>query len=197
MFRTLLCASIVVLGILPIGDVVAGEVITTRPEKLYLGPASTYKIIKTIARGGNLSVSGCLRDFLWCKVIWQGKNGWVSGRTLRDVRDAYSKHALPFYGEDLGYPIITLKPKRMLDGGGKVRDRSKGEGESFDSRNKGRQEEIRQRLQRSQREEVRERRQLQKRQRAETLQRREDSRRRQKAREALRNQFEEELHRQR
>lgn len=49
---------------------------------LRAGPGPTYQILGVIPANGVVTVDGCLDSANWCKVIYEGTEGWASGDYL-------------------------------------------------------------------------------------------------------------------
>lgn len=61
---------------------VAGNAYTQGQVNLRAGPSVDYPIVMSIPPGSLLAVNGCLDDFTWCDVDWEGNHGWVYGSYL-------------------------------------------------------------------------------------------------------------------
>ena len=49
----------------------AQNAIITQPAQLFAGPAPDYPVLATVYPGLEVSVVGCLADYMWCDVMLQ------------------------------------------------------------------------------------------------------------------------------
>jgi uncharacterized protein YraI len=61
---------------------VAGNAYTQGEVHLRAGPSTDYPIVMSIPPNSLLAVNGCLDDFTWCDIDWEGNHGWVYGSYL-------------------------------------------------------------------------------------------------------------------
>lgn len=55
---------------------------------LRAGPGPNYQVIGVIGASDEVSIDGCLADSNWCKVAYDGKEGWAYGDYLTAMVDA-------------------------------------------------------------------------------------------------------------
>ena len=61
---------------------VAGNAYTQGEVHLRAGPSTEYPVVMSIPPNSLLAVNGCLDDFTWCDVDWEGNHGWLYGSYL-------------------------------------------------------------------------------------------------------------------
>lgn len=80
---------------------------TSRPMNLRAGPDREYPMVAQLDAGAPLDVHGCLDDWSWCDVSFEGDRGWLYAGGISFV---YQGDRVPLYsyGPRLGLPIITF-----------------------------------------------------------------------------------------
>ncbi|MGC1520383.1 MAG: SH3 domain-containing protein, partial [Steroidobacteraceae bacterium] len=80
--KRLLLAILAVAAIGSSSAARAGSAYTQGFVHLRAGPSAEYPLVFTLPPGTLLNVNGCLDDWTWCDVDWQGNRGWVYGNFL-------------------------------------------------------------------------------------------------------------------
>ncbi len=80
---------------------------TARPMNVRAGPNRDYPLVAQLGPGTPLDVHGCLDDWSWCDVSFDGNRGWMYAGGISFV---YEGERVPLYsyGPHLGLPIITF-----------------------------------------------------------------------------------------
>lgn len=89
------------------GAASAQDAYTSRPMNVRAGPDRDYPLVAQLDAGAPLEVHGCLSDWSWCDVSFDGNRGWIYSGGLSFV---YQGERVPLYsyGPSLGLPIITF-----------------------------------------------------------------------------------------
>jgi uncharacterized protein YraI len=85
MTRTILTAAVGVM--LSTGAYAATEASAFTDLNLRSGPGPTYEILGVIPADGAVTVEGCLETANWCRVTYNGTEGWASGDYLTAMID--------------------------------------------------------------------------------------------------------------
>ena len=107
MHRRLLVGSFAALLLAVCGVAGAQNAFTSRPMNVRAGPDRDYPLVAQLPPGAPLDVNGCLSDWSWCDVSFDGSRGWIYAGGLSFV---YEGERVPLYsyGPQLGLPIITF-----------------------------------------------------------------------------------------
>jgi uncharacterized protein YraI len=109
------------LGLLAAGILVPGaafaatSAIATTDLNMRTGPSTGYEVVDVIPDGGQVTVYGCVRDYNWCDVSWNGYRGWASGNYLAYLGERYYRDPIPRIGVTIGVPIITYRHDDYFD----------------------------------------------------------------------------------
>ena len=88
MFTKTMCATAIVGALLSTGVQAATEATAWTDLNVRAGPGPMYEIVGVIPADGIVAVEGCLDAASWCKVSFEGKEGWASGDYLTAMVDS-------------------------------------------------------------------------------------------------------------
>lgn len=81
---------------------------------LRAGPGTYYPALLVVPARAPISIRGCLGDYTWCDVIFQGNRGWMRSIYLQGwYRGNY--YSLRDYAPRLGFPVVAFSVGRYWD----------------------------------------------------------------------------------
>ena len=81
---------------------------------LRAGPGTYYPALLVVPARAPISIRGCLGDYTWCDVIFQGNRGWMRSIYLQGwYRGNY--YSLGDYAPRLGYAVVSFDVGRYWD----------------------------------------------------------------------------------
>ena len=74
---------------------------------LRAGPGTDYPVIVTVPNRAWIAILGCLADYGWCDVFFEGNRGWMRSIYLAGWYQGYY-YPLRDYAPQLGFPVVTF-----------------------------------------------------------------------------------------
>ena len=74
---------------------------------LLAGPAADFPPVVSLSPGEPVHVYGCLPDYSWCDVSFQGYRGWFDGRQLAYPNNGV-RVPLSGFGSQVGIPVVVF-----------------------------------------------------------------------------------------
>ena len=81
---------------------------------LRAGPSTDYPVIVTVPGRAPIAILGCLADYGWCDVFFQGNRGWMRSIYLAGWYRGYY-YPLRDYAPQLRYPVVTFDIRAYWD----------------------------------------------------------------------------------
>jgi uncharacterized protein YraI len=74
---------------------------------LRAGPGTYYPVIVVVPTHAPISILGCLGDYTWCDVLFQGSRGWMRSIYLQGWYQG-NYYALRDYAPRLGFRVVSF-----------------------------------------------------------------------------------------
>ena len=81
---------------------------------LRAGPSTDFPVIVTVPGRAPISILGCLADYGWCDVFFQGNRGWMRSIYLAGWYQGYY-YPLRDYAPQLRYPVVSFDIRAYWD----------------------------------------------------------------------------------
>ncbi len=85
----------------------AENAVTTEPASVRAGPDDSYPEVAQLDADSPIQVMGCLDDWSWCDVTFEGNRGWMYSP---DITYEYEGGYVPFYtyAPSFSIPVVTF-----------------------------------------------------------------------------------------
>ncbi|WP_205665458.1 MULTISPECIES: SH3 domain-containing protein [Georhizobium] len=105
--KTFLKAAAFVVGMLGAGSALAQSALVTTDLNLRAGPGTGYQSVGVLPSGAVVNVAGCASGYSWCRVNYQGYDGWASSRYLAQQEGRYAGGNFSSSAASIGIPLIA------------------------------------------------------------------------------------------
>lgn len=85
----------------------AATAMVTTNLNLRTGPSTAYPAITSMPDGVVVNVRGCTAGYNWCRVDWNGYDGWAAANYLAMREGQYRNRYYSNYGAEIGIPLIA------------------------------------------------------------------------------------------
>jgi len=85
----------------------AASAMVTTNLNLRTGPSTGYRAITSLPNGAVVNVRGCTAGYNWCRVNWNGYDGWAAASYLAMREGPYRNRYYSNYGAEIGIPLIA------------------------------------------------------------------------------------------
>jgi uncharacterized protein YraI len=101
--RHLLGGAVLMLSVAALAE----NAVTTDTASVRAGPDSSYPEVAQLDADAPIQVMGCLNDWSWCDVTFEGNRGWLYSP---DITYEYQGGYVPLYGyaPALGVPVVAF-----------------------------------------------------------------------------------------
>lgn len=105
--KNLLKIAAFAVGMLGAGAAVAAPALVTADLNIRSGPGTNYAPVGVLPSGAVVDVRGCTSGYSWCRVNYQGYDGWASSRYLAHREGGYSGSPFSSSAAAIGIPLIA------------------------------------------------------------------------------------------
>jgi uncharacterized protein YraI len=105
--KNILKAAALALGMIGATSAVAAPALVTTDLNLRAGPGTQYQSVGVLPNGAVVDVRGCTSGYSWCRVNYQGYDGWASSRYLAQQEARYQGSPFSSTAATIGIPLIA------------------------------------------------------------------------------------------
>jgi uncharacterized protein YraI len=105
--KKFLKAAAFVTGMVTAGAAMAAPALVTTDLNLRAGPSTGYQSVGVLPNGAIVDVRGCTTGYTWCRVNYQGYDGWASSRYLAQQSGGYAGRSYSTSAAAIGIPLIA------------------------------------------------------------------------------------------
>lgn len=105
--KVLLPAAAFAASLFTASAALAAPAQVTTTLNLRTGPGVGYRVETAMPAGAVVDVAGCTSGYGWCRVRWNGYDGWASSSYLASRQARYRHRRFNHYGAQIGIPLIA------------------------------------------------------------------------------------------
>ncbi|WP_099866741.1 SH3 domain-containing protein [Pararhizobium haloflavum] len=105
--RGLLKAAAFAVGLFGASSAMAASALVTTDLNIRSGPGTQYRSVGVLPNGAVVNVAGCTSGYSWCRVNYQGYDGWASSRYLAQQEGGYAGRSYNSTAAAIGIPLIA------------------------------------------------------------------------------------------
>jgi uncharacterized protein YraI len=84
------------------------------PVDLRSGPDESFPIVASIPSKEHMELEGCLQNWTWCDISWNGQRGWVSGHAIEAIYQNKTSYVADI-ASTANVPVITYNTGTYWD----------------------------------------------------------------------------------
>lgn len=81
--------------------------VSTADVNLRAGPSTSYPVVVVVPEGASIVTHGCVDDYAWCDVAYDGHRGWVSSSYIGVIYLGEPVVLTPAVASDVGVTVVV------------------------------------------------------------------------------------------